>query len=231
MSAGATRGRLAPLTGLFIALVLPSILSAGGPGALSSDVHAMDEVLVNEAVVWTLAIAVLAIVLFWERRPLSSIGFIHPTWRDFAAGAAVMAGLIAVALAAAAAIAAAGFPVNNDDQARLVIGLPIWLQVLVVVSAGFTEEILFRGYAVERTTELTGRRWLGALVPVIVFGAIHAPFWGVAHAVVAGLEGLLLTVVYLWRRNLWTNITAHALLDGFVFVVLDIATSHGATTV
>jgi membrane protease YdiL (CAAX protease family) len=69
------------------------------------------------------------------------------------------------------------------------------------------------------------------LLPVIVFGAVHAPFWGVAHAVVAGFEGLLLTIVYLWRRNLWTNITAHALLDGLVFAALDVATRHGTTNI
>jgi membrane protease YdiL (CAAX protease family) len=231
MIAAAPRRWAASLTGLFIALVLPSILSAGAPGAAPAQMHAFDEILINEAVVWGLAIAVLAIVVFWERRPLSSIGFVRLSWGAIAAGAAVMGALIVLALAAAAALAAAGFPVDNEDQTRIVMGLPIWLQVIVVLSAGFTEEILFRGYAVERTTELTGRRWLGALIPVFVFGAVHAPFWGVAHAVVAGFQGLLLTVVYLWRRNLWTNITAHALLDGFVFVVLDIATSHGTMNV
>jgi membrane protease YdiL (CAAX protease family) len=223
--------RLAVLSGLFVSLILPAILSAGAPGELPSGLRANDEILINEAVIWAMALAVLAIVLFWERLPLSSIGFRRPSWGAFFAGAAVTGGLMAVALAAAGLIAAAGFPIDNQDQENLVIGLPIWLQVLVVISAGITEEILFRGYPIERITALTGRRWLGALLPVIVFGAVHAPFWGVAHAVVAGFEGLLLTAVYVWRRNLWINITAHALLDGLVFVALDIATSRGTVNV
>jgi membrane protease YdiL (CAAX protease family) len=216
--------RLAVLSGLFVSLILPAILSAGAPGELPSGLRANDEILINEAVIWAMA-------LFWERLPLSSIGFRRPSWGAFFAGAAVTGGLMAVALAAAGLIAAAGFPIDNQDQENLVIGLPIWLQVLVVISAGITEEILFRGYPIERITALTGRRWLGALLPVIVFGAVHAPFWGVAHAVVAGFEGLLLTAVYVWRRNLWINITAHALLDGLVFVALDIATSRGTVNV
>jgi membrane protease YdiL (CAAX protease family) len=109
----------------------------------------------------------------------------------------------------------------------MVISLPLWLQLLVAASAGFTEEVLFRGYAIERVTELTGSRWIGAILPIVVFGAAHAPFWGVGHAIVAGLTGLWLTLLYLWRRNLWTNITAHALLDGLVFVVVDLATAAG----
>jgi membrane protease YdiL (CAAX protease family) len=226
-----SRKWLATSTGLFIALVVPAIFLVSGPSAMPTDMHAVEEVLINEAVIWALALGVLAIVVFWERRKLSSIGLVRPTFGAFLAGAAVMAVLIILAVAAASAIQAAGFPVDNANQARLVIGLPIWLQIFVVLSAGCTEEILFRGYPIERITELTGRRWLGALLPVIVFGAVHAPFWGVAHAVVAGFEGLLLTIVYLWRRNLWTNITAHALLDGLVFAALDVATRHGTTNI
>jgi membrane protease YdiL (CAAX protease family) len=219
------------LSGLFVCLILPPILSAGAPGELPEGLRANREILINEAVIWAMTLVVLAIVLFWERLPLSSIGLRRPTWSAFLAGAAVTLGLIVVALAAALAIAAAGFPIDNAEQETLVIGLPIWLQAFVVISAGITEEILFRGYPIERITALTGRTWLGALLPVIVFGAVHAPFWGVAHAVVAGFEGLVLTAVYIWRRNLWINITAHALLDGLVFVALDAATRQGTVNI
>jgi membrane protease YdiL (CAAX protease family) len=218
---------LAPVVGLVVALVLPAIFLAGGPGVMPQGQNAILDILLNEAVVWALALSVLAIVVFWERRPLSSIGLVRPTFGAVAAGGAVMLVLIVLALGLALAIKAAGISIDNAKQTAIVMSLPIWLQLFVVISAGITEEILFRGYPIERITELTGRRWLGALVPVIVFGAVHAPFWGVTHAVVAGFQGLLLTIVYMWRRNLWTNITAHALLDGTVFLLLDIATSHG----
>jgi membrane protease YdiL (CAAX protease family) len=80
-------------------------------------------------------------------------------------------------------------------------------------------------------TELTRSRWLGAIVPIFIFGAVHAPFWGIAHAIVAGMSGLWLTLLYLWRRTLWANITAHALLDGLVFIAVDVAAgSDGVTT-
>ncbi len=224
------RVRLASLTGLFVALVLPAALSAGA-GGLPLKGTPVEAVLLNEVVVWGLTLVVLAIVRFWERRPLASIGLVRPTWSAIFAGTGVTFGLLLLALMAGRLVQASGVSTEDEGQMQLVIDLPIWLQFFLALSAGFTEEVLFRGYAIERTTELTGRPWLGAIIPIFVFGAVHAPFWGLAHALVAGLSGLWLTLVYLWRRNLWTNITAHALLDGLVFVAVDLATAFGPTNV
>jgi uncharacterized protein len=117
-------------------------------------------------------------------------------------------------------------PLGDKQQTGLLVGLPFWLQAFVVVGAGFTEEISFRGYAIERVIELSGSRWLGTLVPVLVFGTFHVPFWGIAHAAVVSIAGLWLSLIYLWRRNLWTNITAHTLADGIILVALN-ATAIG----
>jgi len=216
----------ASLTGLALALVVPAAVTVLPVGEIPAFDSTTGAVLMNEAGIWTLTLAVLCIVRFWERRPLASIGMVRPTRRAIGEGAIVVIGLIALAILAGLAVQAIGLPMPEQPEA-LVLSLPGWLQFLVAASAGFTEEILFRGYAIERTTELTGSRWLGAILPVLVFGAAHAPFWGVAHAIVAGMTGLWLTLLYLWRRNLWTNITAHALLDGLVFLVVNVAQGNG----
>jgi membrane protease YdiL (CAAX protease family) len=223
--------RIASVVGLIFALVIPAFLSAGGPtGEIPTDVNAVATVLISEAATWSLTLIVLAIVLFAERRRLTSIGLGIPTWPAIRTGILMTVLLLVLAMGAGAIVqAAGGLPRNGGDQVSLVMGLPIWLQLFAAVSAGFTEEILFRGYAIERMTELTGSRWLGAIIPIIVFGAIHAPFWGIGHAIVAGMSGFWLTLIYLWRRNLWTNITAHALLDALVFVSVDILAAAGAT--
>ena len=227
---GQPRRRLASLAGLVFALVIPAVLSAGGPGELPAEASAVGSILMNEAAIWGLTLAVLAIVLFWERRPLRSIGLGRPSWEALRFGAMLTVGLMVLATLAAATVELLGLPIQDDGQAQLIMGLPIWVQLFVVLSAGFTEEVLFRGYAIERMTELTGSRWLGAIVPIVVFGGVHAPFWGIGHALVAGMTGLWLTLIYLWRRNLWTNIAAHALLDGAVFVIMDIASATGTVT-
>jgi membrane protease YdiL (CAAX protease family) len=209
----------ASLTGLAVALIVPALLMSGGPDAAHGSDSPVTDVLVSEACMWTLTLVLLAIVRFWERRPLSSIGLGRPAWSAIGTGGAIAVGLIILASATAALIQASGLPLEGGNE-EMVVGLPLPLQLFIALSAGFTEEILFRGYAIERVTELTRSRWLGAIVPIVVFGAVHAPFWGVGHALVAGMSGLWLTLVYLWRRNLWTNIAAHALLDGLVFILI-----------
>jgi len=42
----------------------------------------------------------------------------------------------------------------------------------------------------------------------------HLSHWGVAQIVVAAAAGLVLTILYLWRRDLPTNMVAHFLVDG-----------------
>jgi membrane protease YdiL (CAAX protease family) len=220
------RRRAAAITGLVIALVVPALVTAFPVIPLGQDDNSTGAVLLNEVGTWALALSLLAIVLFWEKRPLASIGLGRPTRAAILFGAKIVLGLVVLALVAGIAVQSTGLPMPQEPE-EMVISLPLWLQLLVAASAGFTEEVLFRGYAIERMTELTGSRWIGAILPIVVFGAAHAPFWGVGHAIVAGLTGLWLTLLYLWRRNLWTNITAHALLDGLVFVVVDLATAAG----
>jgi uncharacterized protein len=220
---------IAPLVGLFFALIVPAILTTGTPDAAPTSISTIG-ILLNEGVMWTLTAIVVAVILFWEKRPLQSIGLSRPTYVSLRAGVGIALLLIVLALVGATIIDKAGVSTADKGQGEMVIGMSGALQALVALTAGFTEEILFRGYAVTRFTELTGSRWWGAIIPVVFFGGIHAPFWGVGHALVAGLSGLWLTLVFLWRRNLWTNITAHALLDALVFVSVDILAALGATT-
>ena len=212
----------ASITGLVIALVVPAVATSFSIIPINEDDGSSKAIVLSEAVFWALALIILAIVKYWERRPLSSIGLVRPTRGAILFGAKIVLVLVALAMAAGLAVQSTGLPMP-EQPAELVLSIPAWLQLLIAASAGFTEEVLFRGYAIERMTELTGSRWIGALLPVIVFGGAHASFWGVGHAIVAGFTGLWLSLLYLWRRNLWTNITAHALLDGLVFVVVDMA--------
>jgi membrane protease YdiL (CAAX protease family) len=40
--------------------------------------------------------------------------------------------------------------------------------------------------------------------------------WGWGHLLIAGFGGLTLTLLYVWRRNLWANIIAHFIVDAAV---------------
>jgi membrane protease YdiL (CAAX protease family) len=83
-----------------------------------------------------------------------------------------------------------------------------------VLRAGVSEEVLFRGYPIERLQEWSGSRALAAIVPLIAFTLAHVGPWGWSHLLVAAFGGAMLTVLYLWRRNLWASMLAHCLIDG-----------------
>jgi membrane protease YdiL (CAAX protease family) len=67
--------------------------------------------------------------------------------------------------------------------------------------------------------ELTGSRTTAALVSWAAFTIAHLGGWGWTQLIVAGYGGILLTLLYLWRRNLWANILAHWIADGAGFLM------------
>jgi uncharacterized protein len=168
----------------------------------------------NEFVFWGLTLAILAFVRFVERRPLSSIGLRAPTWRTLLFG--VLGGI--VMLASLAFIYDVIYPLAHapsDIGPTSVFGtLPGWLNAEIVVRAAVFEEIFYRGFAIERLTELLRSRPLAALISWAAFTLAHLPSWGWLHLIVAGTGGAILTALYLWRRDLPCCMIAHALTDG-----------------
>jgi membrane protease YdiL (CAAX protease family) len=171
-----------------------------------------------ELFVWAWVAAMLLHVARVERRPLSSIGFRAVGTQDFII--AILAGVSI--LAALAVVYDVVFPAlhwSESGQIGSVLSLPYWLNVLIVVRAAVSEEVLFRGYSIERLGELTGSRAIAGAVTCTVFTLDHVGFWGWHHIFVAGLAGAMLTILYLWRRNVWVNILAHFIVDAAVFLL------------
>jgi membrane protease YdiL (CAAX protease family) len=94
-------------------------------------------------------------------------------------------------------------PVTLDERL-------VWL--LVSLSAAFSEELLYRGFAI---TALQGR---GISLPVAVVIALVP--WILNHGL-TGLDrvmfyvvsGLVFTAIYLWRRTLYPGMVVHALVN------------------
>jgi uncharacterized protein len=108
-----------------------------------------------------------------------------------------------------AALDLGGFELGLQSIARQ----PAWWRVVVALSSGVVEELLYRGYLVERLATLTGRlSWRGAIATV-AFAAAHVPFWGPGPALAADLPfGAVMVAFYLWRRDLFANAAAHSAL-------------------
>jgi uncharacterized protein len=174
-----------------------------------------------QLVLCLIAVLVLLIVRRWERLPLASIGVRRPN---------VMTGALALALILVAyyllplltapllgALRLGGF----DPGLEVIASQPRWWRVCVALTSGPVEEVLYRGYAVERLGTLTGRLPLGGLLAAAAFGLAHAPFWGLGPALAANLPfGVIMVVAYIWRRDVFATAIAHTglLLVGLLAV-------------
>ncbi|WP_426702857.1 CPBP family glutamic-type intramembrane protease [Rhodanobacter sp. Col0626] len=171
----------------------------------------------NELVYWGLVAVVLGFVLKVERRSLSSIGFKVPGARDV--WLAIATGVLMVIVLGVIYLVV--FPALHWDerqQLQTLTAVPFWLRLLSVVRAAVSEEVLFRGYALERTQELSGSPAIAGVFTWAIFTLEHLGYWGWHHLLVAGLAGAMLTGIYLWRRNLWCNILAHFIVDAAAFL-------------
>jgi membrane protease YdiL (CAAX protease family) len=205
--------RITILIGLAVALLVPLVpLIPGGEELLR--IPGLAPIPGREAFFWALGAIVVLYVLIVERRPLSSIGWNGISWKTFAFGAA---GAVAV-LAFAGAVVVFGLPllhlVQNGEALKKMAALPYGLRFAIVLRAGIVEELLFRGYGIERLRELTGNKYVAGAITLALFSLAHLSHWGMAQIAVAGAAGLVLTALYLWRRDLATNIVAHFLVDG-----------------
>ena len=170
-----------------------------------------------ELIVWAWVVGILLYVARVERRPLSSIGFRAPGLTDWII--AILAGILMLALLALILLVV--FPAlrwNESSQQASILALPYWLNALIVVRAAVSEEILFRGYPMERLEETTGSRAIAGVVTCAVFTLDHISFWGWHHIFIAGTAGAALTVLYIWRRNIWVNMIAHFMVDAAAFL-------------
>lgn len=88
---------------------------------------------------------------------------------------------------------------------------------LIVVGAGFGEEVFFRGFLFERLGRLLGPSWPAQAAIVLVtslwFGLDHLPVQGLAGMEQALIVGLVFGTVYAMTGRLWLLIVAHAAFD------------------
>lgn len=170
-------------------------------------------------VFWIAVALVLAISVFLEGIPLALFGL--KRWDKslraklieliLAVIAAFVVGVVLFGVSMLVRTEMTGTARPEFDPANI---LPFWMMAFAWVTAAFTEEFLFRSYAIERLTMLTGKRWLAAAIAMLAFGLLHALAWDWIHVLTVVLPGgLLLTLIYLWRRSLLFVVVIHAILN------------------
>jgi membrane protease YdiL (CAAX protease family) len=90
----------------------------------------------------------------------------------------------------------------------------VFLWILLSVSAGICEEIVFRGYLQQQFRWATRSIVAAVLLQGAVFGLVHA-YQGWKQVIVIVPLGILYGALVAWRRNLRASIIAHAWSDVF----------------
>jgi membrane protease YdiL (CAAX protease family) len=203
----------ATMLGLFLALGVPLLLSLTGLTKHLVEAGGPNGVFVREGIMWGLAALVLLVLMIGEGLSPSAIGFKRPRWSTLIWG---VVGFVLVYLAyplGQVILGAMGGEMPTGALAKLG-SLPAWVLALITVRAAVVEEILHRGYAIERLTALTGSRIIGAIVPGAVFVVLHIQQFGVGYAIAfVGPVTVIMTALYLLRRDIGANMLAHFLTD------------------
>ena len=207
----ADRGQVWTVATLLIALAVPNVFGA------------LPEWLVGPApgpaVQWLIfllyfgvACAVVALVLRADGVTAADIGIRRPGWITVASGVALWAvGEVVLPVITAPLARLLGTPGVESGISELA-SMPPALRVFVAIGAGAVEELLYRGFAIERLSRLTGRRWVAGAIAATLFGLAHVPSWGLGFALSADLPlGIYATAFYLWRRDLVANMIGHSL--------------------
>lgn len=230
--------RTATCVGLFIAIVLPLVapllpligrptdpevhttevsgLTAHftvDPDAFAGFVASIKHDLVFK---WIRSIALILVVILWEREPLSSIGLRKMWWSD---GLAVLGGFLLVFVTALLVDWFLPRTVPNNAQLALML-LSFPLRAGMALTAAVTEEIESRGYLLERLESITESGSLAALVALLLVVLGHANSWDIAHALRIVPWTAVLIALYMWRRNLAACVLLHFLADARALLAL-----------
>jgi CAAX protease family protein len=95
--------------------------------------------------------------------------------------------------------------------------LAVWF--CMSATAGFCEEIIFRGYLQRQFAAITNSVLAGVLLSAAVFGASHG-YEGPGRMILIGVYGLMFGLLAWWRKSLRPGMIAHAWHDAFSGAVL-----------
>ena len=98
-------------------------------------------------------------------------------------------------------------------------GLELGLWVALSATAGFAEEIIYRGYLQRQFAALAGNVYLGLLASALLFGLSHG-YEGPKRMVIIAVYGAMFGLVAKLRRSLRPGMMAHAWHDAATGVAL-----------
>ena len=171
--------------------------------------------------------ALLVLAWAWRSRtPWRAIGFARPRgWAVTVVAGVALGVLLKLAMKAVVMPLLGADPINRTYH--YLVGnraaIPTTLYLLIV-GAGFGEEVVFRGFFFERLGRLLGpgggAKGAIVLVTAALFGLAHYADQGLAGAEPGAITGLVFGAVYAATGRLWVPMIAHAAFDLTAYAII-----------
>lgn len=171
---------------------------------------------------WLVVLLIIGLILWGEKNPLSTLNIKKPTWEMLGIGLGLGGfSMLYIALhrwGLNSFVLVTGFEQQLENPSLNEVG-PEFVFVYGIFSlltAGISEEIIYRGYATERLMKLSNSYWLAFLLPLLAFVLMHYRK-GIDHLFIVLVVGSLMQYYYLKFRNLTINIIGHLFIDSLAY--------------
>ncbi len=208
------------LAGVVIAILFPLVLSLL---IIMSGLNYPDKVLYSRFIFWAEVLFLMLYAskaehrkfLIWEDKP-ADIGFFI--------GSIVALYFLSLACGIVGSIPKfLGWHESNAAFKRIVamfINRP-WLMLFTAVTAGVTEELIFRGYILTRLSLLFKNKYIPIIISALAFSSLHYSYRSLREYILTFLIGILFGVYYQQYRNIKVLIMVHFMID---IISLEVAT-------
>jgi len=169
-------------------------------------------------------IIIIANYIEYNGKPFSALGFKREKFN--AKNLLVLAPLVAIALFAFYAFAVVpgiqmltGVPIDYSSMSQLEGNLQVTIVWLLIVwaTAGFGEEIIFRGYLMRQFVKFFGDSRISLAINILIicgfFGYMHMQQGITGQLVVVFIGALLSIIFYMRKYDLWFMIMVHGFFN------------------
>jgi membrane protease YdiL (CAAX protease family) len=98
----------------------------------------------------------------------------------------------------------------------------ILLVCVLIIVVAIAEETIFRGYLMLRFRRLAGSLSASVIISSVLFSLGHG-YEGLATMVTICISGMIVALIYVWRKSLVAPMVIHLLIDLYPLVLMPLA--------
>ncbi len=177
-------------------------------------------VIVRELSLFLITGLLLLIVIKGEKLDLQSIGLHNRNWgKSILWSFLLLLMFFALVAGCLGLFQLTGISFGQGDHKYENISL--WVMTLMMLRASIMEEVLYRGFIMERLGKMSDSWIIYLLIPSIIFGLLHYN-QGIGGMIIATVSGMLFSAFYWKKRDLKINVMAHFMVDFIPNVLIPI---------